>query len=164
MDNPLRRIERVSPSDLDRRLNLDRRSVTLILWQVLSATEVQPLAPPRVPPHLFELPPLLRIHGCVRLFLLDLEYALSPRGELRGLAKFACRLSLAVGIVLMCLAALLGCMLVVVSVTAVLMGQLLLVLWRLAQAVMLLLGLLVGAVTLWLLVRFIARSRRSGRT
>jgi hypothetical protein len=99
------------------------------------------------------MPPVLRLYECVRLFLLDVEYSLSPLGHLRGLAKLACRIAVAVGILALCLAAILACVSVVLAVVATIAGQVVSILWLLLQAVLLLIALVVIGVLILLAVR-----------
>ena len=159
MNSPLRRIERsIEPAST---WSADHRSIGFILWQLLTTIEIKPVPPPTVPEDLATLPTLLRIHACVRLFLLDIEQSLSPGGQLRGLARLACRISIAIAIIASCAAAALACVAVVVTIAAIITGQLVLLVWNLLQAALLLLALLAVATVLFLAVGFLARQGKS---
>jgi len=130
--------------------------VGVILWQIVTSAETSPLAPPEVPLNLPELPPLVRLYACQRLFLLDVEYALSPGGQLRGLAKLACRISFAAAIIALCLAAVLACVSLVLGILVIITGQLVVILWNLVQAVLLFIALLAIGAALLVVVRLLA--------
>ena len=141
----------------------DRRGLPVLLWQVLTTTETAPLDPPAVPSDLADMPPVLRIHACLRLFLLDMEYAMSPGGQLRGLVKMTCRISLIVAFWALCLAAVLACVSVALAIAVVMTGRLVTVLWNLVTAALLMVALLIlGAVLLWV-ARAMAHASRGGR-
>jgi hypothetical protein len=159
MNNPLRRLERsIEPAPTG---SAGHRSVSIILWQLLTTIEIIPVPPPAVPENLTSQPLLLQIHGCVRLFLLDIEHAISPGGHLRGLTRLACRIGLVAAVISLCASAILACAAVVVSIAEVLTGQLVLVLWHLLQAAVLLMALLATATLIFVIVGFFARTRRS---
>lgn len=139
----------------------DRRGVATILWQVLTAADAMPLDPPEVRANLAEMPPLLRLHACLRLFLLDIEYAISPGGQLRGLCKLACRISVALAFLTLCLAGVLACVVLALAIVVVITRQLVLILWNLLMAVLLLIALLALAAACLFAVRVLVRS--SGR-
>ena len=139
----------------------DRRSLATILWQVVSSVETKPLPPPVVP-DLDQLPPLLRLHACLRLFLLDTEFALSPDGGVRGLAKFACRISVVAGILSLCLAVVLACVSLVLAAVVTVTGQLVTILWNLLEAALLLVALLAIGVVLLVVVRILTRRSEAG--
>jgi hypothetical protein len=152
MDDPSRALVRGPPAQLAKPL-LDRRGLVILLWQVLTSVETTPLPPPSAPPDLADMPVLVRVYECLRLCLLDVEYALSPGGQLRGIGRWACRISVAVGILALGLAAMLACVSVVLAVVAIIVGQLVAILWGLLQAVLLLIALLVIGFLLLLAVR-----------
>ena len=133
----------------------DQRGVAMILWQVLTA-EATPLAPADLP----DMPALLRLHACLQLFLLDIEYALSPGGQLRGICKLACRISLALAFLTLCLAGVLACVVLVLAIVVIITRQMVLILWNLLMAALLLMALLVLAGVLLFAVRLLIRSRR----
>jgi hypothetical protein len=136
----------------------DRRGLWRILWQVVSSVEATPLSRPEVPPDLSQMPPLARLHGCVRLFLLDVEFALSPGGQLRGLAKLTCRIAVAMGMLLLMAAGVLALVSLVLGIAVVVAGQLVALLWSLLQAVLLIAALLAIGVGLLLAVRLATRA------
>lgn len=133
------------------------RGIGAILWHLVTASNAHPLAPPAVPPDLMDLPPVARVHACVRLYLADIEYAMSPGGHLRGLVHLTCRIAVVLGIILLCAAGVLALASLVLSVALVVAGQLVLLLERLLQAALLLVALLAIAFGLLLAVRVAAR-------
>ena len=139
----------------------DRRGVGIILWHVLTAAETTPLPTPDVPANLVEMPPVLRLHACLRLFLLDVEYAISPDGQLRGICKVACRISVALAFLTLCLAGVLACVAMVMTIAVVITGQLVVILWNLLMAALLVIALLALAAACLFAVRVLIRS--SGR-
>ena len=159
MNNQLQRVVPALPPDPGPRLTRDQRGLGAILMHLLTTIEAKPVPPPSVPADLSNLPPLLRIHGCIRLFVLDLEFSLSAGGQLRSLAKLACRISLAVGILSMFAAAALACVSVIVAIAVAIAGQVVLLLWYLLEAAMLVLALVVMAIVLFMVVGLIVRSR-----
>ena len=152
MDDPIRALVRGPPAQLTKPLP-DRRGLVVLLWQVVTSVETTPLPPPSVPPDLTEMPPLVRVYECLRLYLRDVEYALSPGGQLRGIGRWACRIGVAVGILALSLAAMLACVALVLAVVAIIVGQVVAILWGLLQAVLLLIALLVIGALLLLTVR-----------
>ena len=138
----------------------DRRGMTVILWQVLTQTEMTPLSRPEVPSDLPQMSPLLSIHACLRLFLLDIEYSLSPGGHLRGFCKLACRISLALAVLTLCLAGVLACVSLIMAIVVIITGQLVVVLWNLIISALLVIALLALAVACLFAVRMLVRSRR----
>ena len=138
----------------------DRRNLGRILLHIITNVEVEPLPPPVVLPDLAELPTLQRVYECLRLAALDAEQALSPGGHLRAIAKLACRVSVAAGVLSLCLAAVLAFVSVVLAAVVIITGQLVVILWNLLEAALLLVALLaVGAV---LLVAVRVFTRRAG--
>jgi hypothetical protein len=105
------------------------------------------------------MPPPVRLYECLRLYLLDVEQALSPGGQLRGLGSWACRVAVAAGILSLCLAAVLVCVSLVLAVAVTITGQIVLILWNLLEAAMLVLALLALGALLLLAVRVVARAR-----
>ena len=139
----------------------DRRGVAIILWQVLIAAEATPLIPPEVPANLAEMPPFLRLHSCLWLFLLDVEYALSPGGQLRGICKLACRISVALAFLTLCLAGVLACVALVLAIVVVITRQLIVILWNLLIAALLVIALLALAAVCLFVVRMLVREREN---
>ena|ERR1035437_922669 len=135
----------------------DRRSIGIILWHVVTAAEVTPLAPPEVPPNLMEMPPLLRLHACLRLFLLDTEYAISPDGQLRGICKVACRISITLAFLALCLAGVLACVAMVLGILVAITGQIVTILWNLLISTLLVVALLALAAACLFIVRVLVR-------
>ena len=152
MDDPTRALVRGPPAQLVRPIP-DWRGLWVLLWQVITSVETTPLPRPSVPPGLADMPPLVRVYECLRLYLLDVEYALSPGGQLRGIGRWVCRIAVAVGILAMGLAAVLACVALVLAVVAIIVGQVVAILWGLLQAVLLLIALLVIGFLLLLAVR-----------
>ena len=152
MDDPTRALVRGPPAQLVRPLP-DRRGLVVLLWQVLTSVETTPLPRPSVPPDLADMPVLVRVYECLRLYLLDVEFALSPGGQLRGIGRWACRISVAVGILALGLAAMLACVSLVLAVAAIIVGQVVAILWGLLQAILLLIALLVIGALLLMAVR-----------
>ena len=64
-----------------------------------------------------------RVYECVRLYLLDIEYALAPGGHLRGIGRWACRIGVAVGLAALGLAAVLVCVSAILAVVVVIVSQ-----------------------------------------
>ena len=140
----------------------DRRKLGAILWQVISAVEAAPVPPPEVAPALSSLPPVVRLYECLRLFLLDAEYSLSPDGGLRGIAKLACRVAVVVGILSLSLAVVLACISVLLAAAVTITGQLVLILWNLLEAALLLVALLAIGIMLLVTVRLLTRRADAG--
>jgi hypothetical protein len=105
------------------------------------------------------MPPLARLSGSLRLFLLDAEFALSPGGQLRGLAQLACRVAVAIGMILLTVSLLLMLLSLALSVAIFAAGQLVTLMWLLIQAVLLVGLLLAVALGLLVAVRLATRSR-----
>ena len=147
-----------SPRESPAVLPPDQRGVAIILWQVLTAAEATPLAPPQVPANLADMPPLLRLHACLRLFLLDVEYALSPGGQLRGICKLACRISVALTFLTLCLAGVLACVALVLAIVVIITQQLVVILWNLLMAALLVIALLALAAACLFAVRMLVRA------
>jgi hypothetical protein len=158
MNEPPRALMPRPPTQLARPVP-DRRRLGLILWQVVTSVEAKPPPPPSVRPDLATMPLLVRLYECLRLYLLDLEQALSPGGQLRGLGRWACRVAVAAGILALCLAAVLGCVAAVLAILVAITGQIVLILWNLLEAVLLVLALLALGALLLLAVRAVARAR-----
>jgi hypothetical protein len=138
-------------------LRPDDRGAGMILWQVLVPGSATPVARPEVPPDLPEMSPVVRVHACLRLFLLDMEFALSPGGHLRGACKWACRTSLALAFIALCAAGVaMG-----VAIAGIILQKLVAVLWLLLQALLLLVALLVIAVGLILGARLVSTAAGS---
>jgi hypothetical protein len=148
--------------DLPGRPPLDDRAAATILWQVLTARErTLALTPPEVPEDLTEMPLLLRLHACLRLFLLDMEYALSPGGQLRGIVKLVCRVSFVLGFLALCLAGVSACAVLVLAIALVITRELVAILWNLLTAMLLLVALLAIAGVLLLAARFLTSQSRN---
>ena len=156
MVDQVRSLVRSPPTQLARRLP-DRRGLAGILWQVVRSAEAIPPPPPTVPSDLADMPLLRRVYESLRICLLDVEYALSPGGQLRGLGRWACRITVAVAILALCLAAVLGCVWMVLAIVVTITGQLVLILWQLLEAVLLLIALLVIGAMLLMAVGSAAR-------
>ena len=137
----------------------DRRGLGRILLHIITNVEVQPLPPPAVRPDLAGLQAPQRVYECLRLAALDAEQALSPGGHLRAIAKLACRVSLVMGIIALCLAGVLASVSVALTVAVTIAGQLVQILWLLLQAMLLLIALLALGAGLLLGVRLITRRR-----
>ena len=107
------------------------------------------------------MPLLLRLHACLRLFLLDMEYALSPGGQLRGIVKVACRISFVLGFLTLCLAGILACVVLALTIVLVITRELVAILWNLLTAMLLFVALLAPAGILLLAARILtSQSRR----
>ena len=128
----------------------------------MTATETTPLPPPTAPPDPPDMPLLLRLHACLRLFLLDLEYALSPNGQFRSVFKLAIRITMVMTIVALCLAGVSACVSMVLAIIVVITGQVVQILWNLLISVLLLMGLVVIAGVGVLALRLLAPSGGQG--
>ena len=64
-----------------------------------------------------------RVYECVRYCILDIEYRLSPQGEVRGLTKFCLRGLMVLGVTLLSLGLALGGLSVLAGLLVVLTGQ-----------------------------------------
>ena len=136
-------------------LKSDHRRSSKILWQIVTAAKMTPVARPEVPPDLAEMHTLVRLHACLRLFLLDIEFALG--GQLRGIFKLACRTSLLSAFLCLCLAGVLACVSLVLTVVIIITHQVVMILWNLLLATLLVVGLLITSCLLVLLARQLSR-------
>ena len=105
--------------------------------------DARPLMPPMVPSDLPELPALARVAECLRYTLLEIEYALSPCGELRGVVKLLVRATLVLGLLLPCVGIVLAGLGVVAMVLEVIAGTIEAVLWHVLMCCVLAVAILV---------------------
>ena len=115
--------------------------------------------PPVLPADLPSLSALARVVECLRYFLLELERALAPGGELRALSKVAARWVFVLGLVLFSAGMVLSLLAGVLAVAEVAAGRLEAVLWHLFMAVLLALATVVVGGILWGALWKIARGR-----
>lgn len=139
---------------------VDRRHVMTILWQLFVSRPTQSLLRPAVPSDLGDMSSLVRIHACLRLFLLDIEYSLSPGGHLRGFVKLLCRLSIIIAVLAVFAAGVLACLALVLTVIATITHQLVVILRELLDAALLIVALLVIAAGLVLAAKRCSRSSK----
>ena len=116
--------------------------------------------PPELPADLPSLSALARVVECLRYFLLELERALAPAGELRALAKVAVRWLFVLGLLLSCAGMVLSLLAGVLAVAEMAAGRLEAVLWHLFVAVVLALGTVVVGAMLWVALMKLGRGRR----
>ena len=137
------------------------RTFRSIVWAigVGSAPYSRP-PPPELPADLPSLSALACVVECLRYFLLELERALAPAGELRALTKVAARWVFVLGLVLFCAGLVLSLLVGVLAVAEVAAGRLEAVLWHLFMAVVLALATVVVGAVLWVVLWKIARGRR----
>ena len=137
------------------------RTFRSIVWAigVGSAPYSRP-PPPELPADLPSLSALSRVVECLRYFLLELERALAPAGELRALTKVAARWVFVLGLGFCCAGLVLSLLAGVLAVAEVAAGRLEAVLWHLFMAVILALATVVVAAMLWAALWKIARGRR----
>ena len=139
--------KRENVNAVDRYRPPDQRGLRTLLWKMVSSAEAKPLPPPVAPPDLARMSLLRRLW----LYLLAIEYALAPGGQLRGLARWACRVIVAAVIVALGLAAVLACVAGVLAVVVFIVEQVVAMLECLLRALCLLvaiviiLGVLMGA-------------------
>lgn len=140
-----------------------RPHLAALLGRILLTCDTRPLASPTLPPDLPELAALPRVVECLRYSLLDAEYALSPYGELRGVAKLALRAALVAGLLLLGLGLLLTGVALVAAVLEVIASRIETLLWHVLLCGLLALAIaLVGAGLLglvWTMLRGISRGR-----
>jgi hypothetical protein len=67
MDEKLKNLLPAPPPCRAPPMLVDRRGLAATLWRVLTSVPAAPLSPPEVPPELPDMPPVVRIHACLRL-------------------------------------------------------------------------------------------------
>ena len=157
MNNPLQRIKCSLPIEQDRSLVTDRRSLGTILWHLVSTIETKPVPPPLVPQDLTNLPFLLRIHACLRLFLLETEHRLSPGGQLGGFLRFVIRVTIVANATLLALAAVLAGVSAVTAIGAIISFQLRIIALNCFWALLAVLGCVLLLIAIALVVSLAAR-------
>ena len=134
------------------------RTFRSIVWAigVGSAPYSRP-PPPELPVDLPSLSALSRVVECLRYFLLELERALAPAGELRALTKVAARWVFVLGLVLFCCGIVLSLLAAVLAVAEVAAGRLEALLWHLFMTVLLALATVVVGAMMWVAMMKLVR-------
>ena len=141
------------------------RTIRAIVWGICVGSTPHTLPPPpALPADLPELSGIARIVECLRYFLLKLEWALAPGGELRALSKAAARVVFTLGLLLVCAGTVLSLLAGVLAVAEVAAGRLEAVLWHLFMAVLLALATVVVGGLLWGVLRTLVRGTRQRGT
>ena len=136
------------------------RTFRSLVWAIgVSSAPYSRPPPPELPADLPSLSALSRVVECLRYFLLKLERALAPAGELRALTKMAARWVFVLGMLLFCCGLVLSLLAGVLAVAEVAAGRLEAVLWHIFMAVVLALATVVVGAMLWVALIRIAQGR-----
>ena len=157
-------VERYDKADEQKLTPIPQRGMWSILKSIFFSAEASPLPEPTLPMDLPDLSALARAYECVRFYLLDIEYALSPKGELRALMKVAVRITVLLSFLLLCSAAVLGCLAVVLGVLDVIAGHIQSIAYHLFMAAVWLVALLALAVFAFIFAMALLRRSSSRNT